>query len=247
MCCFSVEVQNVADTKIFARLTTVGLQYLVYSMTIATNEEGAMVLPLPVVRNCAEDAVRFINLEQYETFFHDLDHCFPMMVSRAAGAATAPQAAPKLKVISVGSFDASFVPTLHDFQRLDARFRLPERVWDSLPEYQDYGFAVFKLKPGAMKVHPMAFAFPTRNPQALFFPTVHVHDGKVHWLAKFDHNLYCQKTEIEGRELRDWEPTFIPLGERLDAEKAQGIIDPEWNGYRLKLRGRHINKDIWLS
>lgn len=247
MCCFSVEVQNVADTKIFARLTTVGLQYLVYSMTIATNEQGAMVLPLPVVRNCTEDAVRFINLEQYESFFDDLDYCFPVSRSRAVAVAAAPQAASTLKVVSVGSFDASFVPTLQDFQRLDARFRLPELVWDAMPDYQDYGFAVFKLKPGAMSVHPMAFAFPTRNQQALFFPTVHVHDGKVHWLAKFDHNLYCQKTEIEGRMLSHWDQTFMPLGERLDAEKAQGIIDPESNGYRLKLRGRHQNKDIWLS
>lgn len=246
MCCFSVAVQNVADTKIFARLTTVGLQYLVYSMTIATNEEGAMVLPLPVVRNCAEDAVRFINLEQYETFFDELDHCFPAMVSRAVGIAAAPQSAPKLKVVSVGSFDASFVPTIQDFQRLDARFRLPESVWDSMPEYQDYGFAVFNLKPGAMSVHPMAFAFPTRNQQALFFPTVHVHDGKVHWLAKFDHNLYCQDTELSHSALKDWEQTYVSLGERLNAEKAQGIVDPDLIGYRLKLRGRHQNKDIWI-
>jgi hypothetical protein len=38
--------------------------------------------------------------------------------------------------------------------------RLPEGVWAKLPGYADFGFAVFKLKPGNAQVHPMAFSFP---------------------------------------------------------------------------------------
>ena len=37
----------------------------------------------------------------------------------------------------------------------------------------------------------MAFDFP-RAAKKLFFPTVHIHDGKVHDKADFDHALYCQ-------------------------------------------------------
>ena len=60
--------------------------------------------------------------------------------------------ASKLEVVRVGNFEASFVPTQKDFSRLDERFRLPKAAWKLLPAYESYGFAVFKLKPGAMKV-----------------------------------------------------------------------------------------------
>jgi len=53
-----------------------------------------------------------------------------------------------LKVEQVGSFEASFVPTLADFQRLDPRFRLPDTVWQQLGRYAKYGFAIFQLKKG---------------------------------------------------------------------------------------------------
>ena len=79
------------------------------------------------------------------------------------------------------------MPTVKDFARLDERFKLPPSTWDDLPGYKDYGFAVFKLKKGEQKVHPMAFEFPRGDTRKLFFPTVHIHDGKVHQTAGFDH------------------------------------------------------------
>jgi hypothetical protein len=54
---------------------------------------------------------------------------------------------------------------------------------------------VFQLAPGKVTVHPMAFTFPTRAPERLFFPTVHVHDGRFHTTAKFDHALYYQRED----------------------------------------------------
>jgi hypothetical protein len=42
----------------------------------------------------------------------------------------------------------------------------------------------------------MAFEFVTRQPDTLFFPTLHVHDGLVHESAKFDHYLYYQGENI---------------------------------------------------
>ena len=38
----------------------------------------------------------------------------------------------------------------------------------------------------------MAFSFPRHDPDRLFFPTVHIHDGHVYSVAQFDHSLYYQ-------------------------------------------------------
>jgi len=190
MCCFSRPVQSVSGTNIFARSDDGGRQFVVYSMTLRAKEELAMVLPLPVKQGRGEKAVTFIDLQDYPEFFTDLLKGFSVPITarpRSESRGVPPPSAAKLDVVSVGSFDASFVPTVADFARLDERFRLPPGTWDNLPQYRDFGFAVFKLKPGEAKVHPMAFSFPRANPHELFFPTVHIHDGKVHEKARFDH------------------------------------------------------------
>ena len=153
MCMFSYRrqgsgsntLQSVSGTNIFARSSTEGRQYLVYSMTLKADAELAMILPLPV----------------------------PWKI------------------------EASFVPTIADFDRLDERFRLPKETWHHLPQYNKFGFAVFKLKPGEKRIHPMAFEFPRSDSKRLFFPTVHIHDGEVHATADFDHILYCQQNPDE--------------------------------------------------
>jgi hypothetical protein len=82
------------------------------------------------------------------------------------------------RVIAGGVLDASFVPALSDFERLDSRIRLRDSVWKQLPMDCDCGFAVFQLRAGNSRIHPMASSFKTRSPRALFFPTAHVHDGE---------------------------------------------------------------------
>src|SRR5262249_45046878 len=153
-----------------------------------------------------ESAARFVSLAGYTSFFDDMMGGFVMLPTYAAGSPKGfslpsfPR--PKLVVHTVGAFEASYVPSIDDFDRLDERFRLPTEVWQHLPEYADYGFAVFKLrKARRSRVHPMAFRFVTRNPAALFFPTVHIHDGKVHEAADFDHELYFQGGAREGANL----------------------------------------------
>src|SRR6266566_7558937 len=195
MCCFSQPVRSVHSTNIFARPADERRQFLVYSMTLDARKELAMILPLPVKTPADENDVEFIDLQGYPNFFTDLEQGFPSGRHGATlGKSASPATDETLRVLQVGSFEASFVPTITDFSRLDERFRLPQHVWDKLPGYKTYGFAVFKLKPGAMTIHPMAFSFPRQNTNALFFLTVHIHDGKVHSKAGFDHNLFCQPT-----------------------------------------------------
>src|SRR5262249_29983337 len=149
------------------------------------------------------------NLEKYPEFFKEMMAGFP--ASAALGIDPSSLTRSKLlKVVEVGSFVASFVPSVKDFSRVDERFRLPMNVWDGLPLYKEFGFAVFQLKQGAQKVHPMAFEFPRANPRQLFFPTVHIHDGTVKPKAGFHHALFCQKSGPE--DLMMWEESAKPAG-----------------------------------
>ena len=249
MCCFTGVVESVSGTKIFARPAAKGWQYLVYSMSVDAKDELAMVLPLPVPKDTPEDAVKFINLEEYPEFFDDMRKGFPQPGSApAAGGGTFGRAAPPepLKVEKVGSFEASFVPKVADFARLDERFRLPEGVWEKLPGYKNFGFAVFKLRPGMQNVHPMAFEFPRANARQIFFPTVHIHDGEVHERAEFDHTLYFQLADADYSPKRGWTESLVPAGMFMQIKKAQGMLDKELHCYRRMIGGIQKNADTFV-
>lgn len=248
MCCFSRPVQFVGSTRIFARFLDGLDQCVVYEMEIHAKEELAMILPIPVAQPAREDAVKFVDLGGYRDFFEDLDKAFPEpltlgLASRSKDVTPAPEKA-KLEVQRVGSFDASFVPTQADFRRLDARFRLDDSVWKSLPQYRNFGFAVFKLREGNQHVHPMAFRFPTAMPGRVFFPTVHIHDGKVHETEEFDHTLYAQAWKNAVVKGRDWNESEKNAGQFVKLDKAKDLV---WGGghlYKKNIIGVAKNQDI---
>lgn len=268
MCCFSGSV-SVSGTNIFCRHLG-AKQVLAYDMRYASDDDIAMILPLPVPPGSGEKAVRFIDLSGYDDFFDHLHAAFEIPTRGGSYLAGASLGADTLEVHSVGAFDASFVPSRKDFARLDARFRFPENAWASLPQYADWGFAVFKLKAATMlepshegtpagvlraldglgtgRVHPMAFEFPTRAPDQVFFPTVHVHDGQVHEYATFDHWLFLQLPE-DRRPQSTVTDRFAPAERSADAcvdiDRAKGLVsarDPLW---RLRYSGEALNEDIW--
>jgi hypothetical protein len=228
MCCFSGPVRDVADTKIFARRAGARSQYLVYSMKYAASRPVAMILPLPVAGR-SDRVARFINLQRYPNFFVDLERGFPKPaidgLGGAGGLGGGSRSRGALAVQAVGDFVASYVPGLDDFARLDRRFVLPRQTWDQLPAYQDYGFAVFQLRGAAgrgRKVHPMALEFDSRMPEALFFPTVHIHDGLVHEREHFDHALYFQSAGAAETPGATTSPA--PASAFVDIDRARGIV-----------------------
>ena len=249
MCCFSMNVQRVANTRIFARRLDVSHQAIAYQMEFSAAEDLAMILPIPVIPGSREDAVKFINLEDYSTFFDDLDSAFPRPKSLGRGAPAAGSIVPSetLKVQSVGSFEASFVPSSADFRRLDKRFRIEPEIWNKIPDYSDYGFAVFKLKRGDHEVHPMALRFPSRHPDKLFFPTVHIHDGEVHAKEEFDHEIYCQVDRPGMFAMTKWEESPGIAKASCKVDKSQNLLKANAHLHRRRLKGMLDNKDIILG
>ncbi|MDB6058023.1 MAG: hypothetical protein JWO95_1867 [Verrucomicrobiales bacterium] len=249
MCCFSRPVKEVSSTNIFARSDGLHRQFIVYAMSIETETDVAMILPLPVKVPAGERDVTFINLKDCPEFFERMSEGFPILeapVSLGLSVVTDGVAKTALKVMQVGDFEASFVPTVKDFARLDDRFRIAPDVWKKLPGYDDHGFAVFKLKPGAAHIHPMAFSFPRRDNSRLFFPTVHIHDGQVHIFAEFDHNLYCQRND-DDLNLLDWDESHGHAASFMPIEKTKILIAPDQHCYRRVLSGVRPNRDTWLT
>ena len=263
MCIFSQPVVSVTDTNIFARLLPDGWQHLVYQMSFLTKSANAMILPLPVALPAAEDALKFVSLKGHDSFFKDFNRGFPLTLpkSRSRGATPSDSIDSKLIVHKVGDFIASFVPTIEDFKRLDEQFRVPQESWDKIPVYRDYGFAVFQLKSKTGKPHPMAFKFKSRlakkNGGSIYFPTVHIHDGEVHALEKFDHTLFLQSPEFDkacgefqskAKLVADKKTGYVRskwVASRFcDIEKSKGIVDPELLVHQLQMRGTFKNKDV---
>ncbi len=249
MCCFTRPVKSVSATRIFAREGEGNRQFIVYQMNLEAKEELAMVLPLPVSHGSGEDEVQFINLKDYAAFFSDLDRGFPIFQTTGmanADSRSRSKSEPVLKVYDVGDFQASFVPAQRDFTRLDKRFRLEGDVWEKLPQYQSFGFAVFKLKSGAHQYHPMAFSFPRTDATKLFFPTVHIHDGRVRQTALFDHMLYCQPS-VGPLNVLNWAESTGQARQFARIEQAKDILLATEHCYRKELRGRLKNQDTYVS
>ncbi len=251
MCCFTEVVEKVSDTSIYARARG-ERQTVVYSMSYAAGSDLAMVLPIPVPPGSPEDALRFINLEDCPDFFGELRSGFPTRYEDdigdlLSGDATVAETR-TLKVEEVGSFEASFVPRPEDFGRLDERFRLPAEIWTELGHYRDWGFAVFKLRPTALAhVHPMAFEFPRRDRERLFFPTLHVHHRRLEGSADFDHTLYCQPEPEMNWHLQEWDDSLGPAASFIRCKAALPLFDLASPCWRVFVDGVRENRDTWVG
>lgn len=254
MCCFSRAIERVEETRIYARGDG-ARQLVVYEMKLAAQGDLAMVLPIPVAPGTTE--IELVDLSASPYFFSALEVSFQseLLLSKQAPS----RHGPMLAVQRVGAFEASFVPTAADFDRLDPRFAIPSSLWARIPAVQGFGFVVFKLHeppasssfvdrmlgrraPSALRaVHPMAFWFPRASPERLFFPTLHVHDGDVHAQADFDHVLYAQAATPPA----GWEPSPKTFDAAM-AGPGKSLVLPR-AGARRMLKGTLPNADTWLD
>jgi hypothetical protein len=250
MCIFSQRIDHVGSTRIFAADLGNGVHATAYQMAFRAPEPVAMILPVPALKGTGDEALTFIDLAGYDAFFKDLDRCFPrprgIRSGGGYGVAETPPAK-RVRVHEVGDYEASYVPSLADFHRLDPRFRLPTSGWETLPDYHDFSFAVFQLRPGRgmRRVHPIADRYPAERPEELFFPTVHVHDGgHAERRAGFDHELYAQGTWPTPDRDSAWRIGSLLPGRVLDIGRSQGLVAPEVPIRREKLHGDYPNADV---
>lgn len=218
-------------------------------MKYDADEPLAMILPIPVREGSGENAVDFLPLDKYERFFDDMHAPWATKGYRGdfLGEPKRSLRRSVLKVHDVGNFEASFVPTLDDMDRLDKRFTLPRSTWQKIPQYENFGFVVFKLKDGAGKPHPMAFAFPSASDNILFFPTVHIHDGEVHAREEFDHDLYAQFPEKPDAErIGQWSSSGQNAGSFMKPIAAMAV-DMGAPIYMREIEGMHPNEDVLLK
>ena len=240
MCIFTGNVDTVNNTKIFCRDDN-GTHMLVYQMSAEIPVEMAMVLPVPAAD--VEDSISFINLENYEDFFKDMEDLFPVL-SDTKGCACAGSCG-LLKVHDVGNFIASYLPRLKDIGRLDKRFQLPYHCWSHLPKYDNFGYAVFKLKPGRSKRQAMAYCFKSTHPEFLFYPTVHIHDGFIDEIAEYDHTLYFQAGG--GFNTMDyWEKSSVMPSKGMKIDLCQGLVNSDIPIEKLEVVGKLKNCDYMI-
>lgn len=261
MCIFARPVQSVGQTKIFARQTPSQHQCLVYQMLYDSEEPNAMILPLPVRDSSDEKNFQFVDLSDYPKFFNDLDRGFPFIAPQfsigCSQSKTVTSRSLDLKVEKVGNYIASLVPTIADFSRLDPRFRLADGIWNKLPKYRNYAFAVFQLEKGNLKPHPMAMKFASATKE-IFFPTLHIHDGEIHDREAFEHELYLQHASLDAKvgryrnsDVSDRATNLVRSQKTAkhfcDIEKGLGLVSPDLLVHRKEIEGDQTNQDTLFS
>jgi hypothetical protein len=259
MCCFAQPVDSVSRTRIFGRLTKQKSQFVAYQMRYASKLTNAMILPVPIQANAKKRPIRFIDLSAYPAFFRHLERGFPKPKSiiESRTVESAPQH-DSLRVHKVGQFEASFVPTINHFQKLDPRFSISKSIWSKVPDYSDYGFVVFQLHELSGEPHPMAFEFNTRLTDTIFLPTIHIHDGEVHRLEKFDHTMYVQNSDLDlaagdyqGHKLWDlksgWARSYSSAEKFIDVKRANDLIAGDLKVHRKNMKGTFANEDQFIS
>lgn len=215
-----------------------------------------MILPIPVRQPSTDESLRFVDLKGYEDFFGDLADGFPYVAPSfniGCSATYDVASASALEVVEVGNYIASFVPTIADFSRLDERFTLPTNTWSKIPQYANYGFAVFQLAAGSLTPHPMALEFENAG-DAIYFPTMHIHDGEIHGNEEFDHILYLQHAGFDSQaygydnsDVADKSTGLIRskyvASHFCDVERANGVVHPDLLVHRKFVRGINPNRD----
>ncbi|HUS36026.1 MAG TPA: hypothetical protein VM680_11810 [Verrucomicrobiae bacterium] len=237
-------MREVSATNIFARADKENAQFLVYEMRVAATEPVAMVLPLPVDQSKGENGVRFIDLQGYPNLFESLYFTFSPPPKNAEYFMGMGGGGRSLAVQKVGAYDASFVPTIADFLRLDERFRLPDETWKKLPAYKEWGLRCLSCGRPSSGTIRWRFRLIGRVMRRFFS------DGS-----------YSRREGARERGLRS--RFVLPAGgeragvERLDGiaraaaqfvdvQKAKGIVDGERHCYKYSIKGRRSNRDIYV-
>jgi hypothetical protein len=91
----------------------------------------------------------------------------------------------------------------------------------------------------------MAFRFPSALRTQIFFPTVHIHDGKVHAKEDFDHILYAQAGN--NALIPKWRESEKAASAFVATARSKELVLPDTHVYRLAMGGNLDNTDVLVS
>jgi hypothetical protein len=209
MAIFSTPPALLGPSSLFARLRGEH-QLLVFQVALAADASVEVSLPLPVAAG-RRDEVRLISMASYPFFFADL----------AAGfSQTPPSPEPERDAIA----------------RVDDA--LPASFLALWPGYASYSAVSFPVRSGPRASYLVALSFPSRHPEALYFPTVHCIDAARTEVA-LDCVLYAQPGE--DAQLGDWWQRSGPA--RGFMRRSRGIVDAYQPCCRGALDGMQPNGD----
>ena len=206
--CIINEPAEVHETEILVSPHSNGTDQLtVYANNVQTeSNNNMMLLPVPY-----PNTVEFINLENYQSIFKDLEKSF----DKNYGSFGRKSKSRSLGVVDVGSYKATLVPTHADLDRIDPDVFgvVQNKIKVILKEnYQDlpssFGYIICKLNSGTVvKYHPFAYKHKMvvnkEGKKVLFIPTRHEHGDKKTLIedipeADWDHAIYSLNTSMQA-------------------------------------------------
>eukprot|EP00039_Didymoeca_costata_P014148 m.225482 g.225482 ORF g.225482 m.225482 type:complete len:278 (+) comp15957_c4_seq10:185-1018(+) len=219
MCIIQGKVERVAKTNIMVAPIQNGLQLTVYSNNVAMKDAaGAMLLPFPLVAEMSdekqlEEPCQLVDLSEYKTLFSELNRaCFPVMKSLSINRNASPNCSDSLAVVQIGSYKASIVPTIGDFERLRMDvFTIDPVVFEFLSQKypNQYGFVVCQLDK-ERDYHPFGYITQKLPDGSMFIPTMHYHEHaktkKKHnpsTHADWDHEIFSINHPLLGPRQQD--------------------------------------------
>lgn len=256
MCIISLPVDRVNATKIFSCFTeNQSRQFVVYSNQVTTPlTNNMMILPVP-----NPNSVEFINFSHYPQFFEDCQKNFvryrppEYYATRSFSASLDMTERTVLPIFQVGSYIASIVPSVRDFDRLNPRqFPVPPDLHAVLAKQYDadFGFICCRLKQGTHSYHPFAYAHDIHQGGLMFLPTFHYHSHTYSGLkdisADWDHVIYTVGTDFDSTRQDNYKfkPSDAFQIQKLP-ESIRWIRKCKMNRYSKYGSGK--NKDIWIA
>jgi hypothetical protein len=150
----------------------------------------------------------------------------------------------------VGSYKASIVPTLDDFDRLDTEvFDVDENLLPMLRRHYPYrfGFIVCQLKPGNRSYHPFAYTHDLDSCGKLFVPTRHYHpQSHGHATADWDHIIYSPLTDLDNTKQKGYEfrgTKDVAWSKLPEAYRWGSVVQMS----RWEMEGDFKNMDLWAT
>ena len=104
----------------------------------------------------------------------------------------------------IGGYSVSLIPDTIGLNRVDSNeFIIGEVVLNVLKYKYSKGFSFlicrFDGSVDNIKMHPIGYTHKMIKPGILFTPTLHIHDGVIHDVSNFDHQIFILNCKIDPK------------------------------------------------